>query len=116
MDMRPGGWQDDAVPEPQQAPASGVRKRRGDLSPAERAERLTTREIEILQLTADGLSMERIASRLEISPNTIRTHVQNALTKLGVHSKLEAVTFAIRAGKVRLEALPMIGGPGMPGG
>src|SRR5687767_2598005 len=84
------GWQDGAVPEPQLPPAEGTRKRRGDLSPAERAERLTLREIEVLQLTADGLSMDRIAARLEISPNTIRTHVQNALTKLGVHSKLEA--------------------------
>ena len=81
-----------------------TRKRRGETSPAERAERLTAREIEILQLTADGLSMDAVAARLAISPHTIRTHMQNVLTKLGVHSKLEAITFAIRTGKVRLEA------------
>ncbi|MCA1727660.1 MAG: helix-turn-helix transcriptional regulator [Actinobacteria bacterium] len=88
-----------------------ARKRRGDTSPLERAERLTGREVEILQLTADGLSMEEIAARLDISPHTIRTHVQNCLTKLGVHSKLEAITFAIRTGKVRLETIGSNGGP-----
>ena len=87
------------------------RRRRGDLSPTDRANRLTAREIEILQATADGLSMDEIAAQLEISPHTIRTHLQNCLTKLGVHSKLEAVTFAIRTGKVRLEAIDANGGP-----
>ena len=96
-----------------QSPARISRKRRGETSPAERADRLTGREIEILQLTADGLSIEGIAARLEISPHTIRTHVQNVLTKLGVHSKLQAITFAIRTGKVTLEAFPSNGkGPG----
>jgi DNA-binding NarL/FixJ family response regulator len=93
-----------------------ARKRRGETSPMERADRLTGREVEILQLTADGLSMEQIAERLEISPHTIRTHMQNCLTKMGVHSKLEAVTFAIRTGKVRLETISSNGGPEGSGG
>jgi DNA-binding NarL/FixJ family response regulator len=92
-------------------PPKPTPRRRRDLSPIERAERLTTREIEVLQLTADGLSKEQIAVRLEISPNTIRTHFQNCLTKLGVHSKLDAITFALRAGKVRVEMIPTNGGP-----
>lgn len=89
-----------------------TRRRRSEMTPAERAERLTGREVQILQLTADGLSLEQIAESLSISPHTIRTHLQNVLTKLGVHSKLEAITFAIRTGKVRLEAFPPDGGPG----
>ena len=49
---------------------------------------------------ADGVTTEDIAQQLGMSPYTLRTHVQNILTKLGVHSKLEALAFAIRHGKV----------------
>jgi two-component system, NarL family, nitrate/nitrite response regulator NarL len=49
---------------------------------------------------ADGASPDQISERLGVSPYTLRTHVQNVLTKLGVHSKLEALAFAIRHGKV----------------
>jgi DNA-binding NarL/FixJ family response regulator len=61
---------------------------------------LTEREREILQLLGDGLRNEDIAIRLFISPQTVQTHVRNTLTKLGVHSKLEAVVFALRHGAV----------------
>ena len=61
---------------------------------------LTEREREILQLLGDGLRNEDIAIRLFISPQTVQTHVRNILTKLGVHSKLEAVVFALRHGAV----------------
>ena len=71
-----------------------------EASSQQRAERLTKRETEILQHMADGASTEEIAGELGMSPNTLRTHVQNILTKLGVHSKLEALAFAIRHGKV----------------
>lgn len=78
-----------------------VRKRREEETDARsRVERLTPRQTEILQRMADGLTPEEIASRLEISPHTLRTHVQNILTKLGVHSKLQALALAIRHGKV----------------
>lgn len=72
----------------------------------QRLDRLTPREIEILQLMADGLSAEQIAKTLGVSPHTLRTHAQNVLMKLKVHSKLEAVVVAIRHGKVvaKLEA------------
>ncbi len=66
----------------------------------QRLARLTPREVEILQHMAEGHSSERIASDLGMSPHTLRTHTQNILTKLGVHSKLEALVFAIRHGKV----------------
>ena len=61
---------------------------------------LTEREREILQLLAHGLRNDGIAEKLFISPQTVQTHVRNILAKLGVHSKLEAVSFAIRHGAV----------------
>jgi two-component system nitrate/nitrite response regulator NarL len=51
---------------------------------------------------ADGLSGTNIALKLGISSNTVRTHIQSILTKLQVHSRLEAVAFALRRGLVRL--------------
>jgi DNA-binding NarL/FixJ family response regulator len=67
---------------------------------AQRFDRLTPRELQILQLLADGKSPEVIATQLEVSRNTLRTHVQNILMKLGVHSKLDAIVAAIRHGRV----------------
>ena len=60
------------------------------------ADFLTPREIEVLQLLAEGLSTERIATDLFISVNTVRNHVSKILAKLGAHSKLEAVAIATR--------------------
>jgi len=62
--------------------------------------RLTRRELEILQLLARGLNNDVISRQLYISPTTTRNHIQNILGKLGVHSKLEAVAYAVRAGYV----------------
>ncbi len=62
--------------------------------------KLTRRELEILQLLAQGLSNDVISRQLFISPTTTRNHIQNILGKLGVHSKLEAVAYAVRAGYV----------------
>ena len=81
--------------------ASGV-------SPASGAEllarQLTSREIEVLQLLAEGASSTEIARRLAVSPNTVRTHVQGILTKLQVHSRREAAAFAVRYGIVKVHA------------
>jgi DNA-binding NarL/FixJ family response regulator len=63
-------------------------------------DQLTAREREILQLVAQGLRNEEIARALHLSVRTVQTHVQNILGKLGVHSRLEAVAFAARAGVV----------------
>jgi DNA-binding NarL/FixJ family response regulator len=59
-------------------------------------EPLTPRELEVLRALTDGLSTPEICDKLFIAPNTLRTHVQNIMGKLRVHSKLEAVAFALR--------------------
>ena len=61
---------------------------------------LTAREREILGLIAEGLTNGAIAKRLFISVNTVRNHVQNILAKLDAHSKLEALSVAIRDGLI----------------
>lgn len=68
------------------------------------AQAITPRELEVLQLLANGLSSRGIANKLVVSPRTIDTHVHNLLAKLGVHSKLEAVVTGLRWGLVHLEA------------
>jgi DNA-binding NarL/FixJ family response regulator len=84
--------------------------------PPERSERddhaelllrsLSEREREILDLLARGYSNRRIAEVCYLSLNTVRTHVQNVLVKLGVHSKLEAAALAVRQGLVRIKDHP----------
>ena len=59
---------------------------------------LTTREGEVLELIAEGLTNGDIATRLLISVNTVRNHVQSILAKLDAHSKLEALAIANRDG------------------
>lgn len=61
---------------------------------------LTEREREILQLLAEGMRNDDIATKLFISPQTVQTHVRNILGKLRVHSKLEAVAFAVKHGAI----------------
>lgn len=60
--------------------------------------RLTRREREVLALLAQGSDNDAIAQALVISPETARTHIQNALSKLGVHSRLEAAAFVTQNG------------------
>jgi DNA-binding NarL/FixJ family response regulator len=62
----------------------------------QRTEPLTPRELEVLRALTEGLSTRDICDRLFIAPNTLRTHVQNIMGKLRVHSKLEAVAFGLR--------------------
>lgn len=59
---------------------------------------LTRREREVLGFLVTGMSVDGIASHLYLSRNTVRTHVQNLITKLGVHSAVAAVAVARRAG------------------
>jgi DNA-binding NarL/FixJ family response regulator len=63
---------------------------------------LTDREREILGLLAEGMRNDEIAAKLFISPQTVQTHVRNILGKLRVHSKLEAVAFAVRHGAIQV--------------
>jgi DNA-binding NarL/FixJ family response regulator len=67
---------------------------------------LSVRERQVLDLLARGYSNRRIAEACYLSLNTVRTHVQNVLVKLGVHSKLEAAALAVRQGLVRIEDYP----------
>jgi NarL family two-component system response regulator LiaR len=57
---------------------------------------LTEREHEVLALMVEGLNNTQIAGRLTVSPSTIKSHVSNILAKLGVASRTEAVTLALR--------------------
>jgi two-component system, NarL family, nitrate/nitrite response regulator NarL len=87
-------------------PKQLARAAAGDQSPEEQhaamlVKQLTDRERQVLQLLAEGSSGVQIAARLAISPNTVRTHVQSILTKLQVHSRLEAAAFAVRHGLIR---------------
>ncbi len=61
---------------------------------------LTEREREVLALMVEGLNNTQIAGRLTVSPSTIKSHVSNILSKLGVSSRTEAVTLALRHGLV----------------
>jgi DNA-binding NarL/FixJ family response regulator len=63
---------------------------------------LTPREREILGLLVEGLNQAQIAHRLVISPNTVATHIQRILVKLGVHNRAQAVASAVREGLVPL--------------
>jgi DNA-binding NarL/FixJ family response regulator len=60
--------------------------------------KLTPREYEILTYLVAGKSGDAIAEALDIAPLTVRTHVRNLMSKLGVHSRLEAVAFGVRHG------------------
>jgi DNA-binding NarL/FixJ family response regulator len=74
---------------------------RGRESPVQR---LSLREREVLALLGQGWSNEAIGGRLFISPHTVRTHIQNILFKLGMHSRLAATTFAME----RASELPAV--------
>jgi DNA-binding NarL/FixJ family response regulator len=60
--------------------------------------RLTDRETEVLRLVAKGLSYKQIAERLVISHRTVQNHVQNTLTKLQMHNRVELTRYAIEHG------------------
>ena len=77
-----------------------------------RAGDLTSRERQCLMMLVDGLDTVAITRQLDVSRTTARTHLQSVLTKLGVHSRLEAVSFAVR---YRLPDLwPEAGTPAVP--
>jgi DNA-binding NarL/FixJ family response regulator len=61
---------------------------------------LTPRELDVLRWLMLGLTRTELGARLHVSPNTVRTHVQSILRKLDVHSALNAVALARRAGLV----------------
>ena len=69
---------------------------------------LTPRELEVLRALVEGRSSRDICAELYIAPNTLRTHVQNLLAKLRVHSKLEAVAVALRKQLVEMPSRELL--------
>jgi DNA-binding CsgD family transcriptional regulator len=65
---------------------------------------LTRREREILGLLAEGLSGAQIAGELVLSPETVRTHVRNAMAKLGASTRSQAVALALKSNEINPEA------------
>ena len=72
---------------------------------AEKGEALSDRELEVLQCVVDGAGNKEIATALTISQNTVKVHLRNIYTKLGVSSRTEATTAALQQGLVVLEGL-----------
>ena len=80
-----------------------ARQRTQNQEAQQAVESLTLREREVLQALAEGLSDKEIAERLYVSSGTVRNHVAHVLGKLGVHSRLQALVFAMRHGIVELD-------------
>jgi DNA-binding NarL/FixJ family response regulator len=81
-----------------------------DRAPDSPLSRLSPRERQVLALLSRGWDNARIGRNLYISQHTVRTHIQNILEKLGMHSKLEAATFAMQR-SMELELTPGGAGP-----
>ena len=77
---------------------SDAGRRRRPVDPL--GDQLTAREREVVTMVAEGSGNEQIGLRLRISPNTVRTHVQSALSKLQLHSRVEIAAWAFRNGLV----------------
>jgi DNA-binding NarL/FixJ family response regulator len=82
--------------------SAGSRRREEEIEVQQAIASLSPREMEVLQLLADGLDSEGIAERLHISLRTERNHMASILSKLGVHSQLQALVFALRHGAVEI--------------
>jgi two-component system OmpR family response regulator len=73
----------------------------GTAAASSRLDGLTSREREILWLLADGVSPNEISERLVISPKTVSTHIQRVLAKLGVRTRVQAVSLALHEQSLR---------------
>ncbi len=74
----------------------------GSSTPKEFYDGLTPREVEILQLIANGMANKQIAYRLKISEKTVRNHVSNMYEKLGIYDRAQAVLYAVRKGLIEI--------------
>ena len=66
---------------------------------------LTEREMQVLKLTAPGMSNKEIATKLDLSVRTVQAHLSHIFEKLGVASRVEAVIYGLRRGWFSLEVL-----------
>lgn len=87
----------------QLAPQAAARLMR-EVRPPESPEELTPRETEVLKLLAQGLANKEIAQELGIGEKTVKTHVSNILSKLGVLSRTQAALHAVRVGLVSVDS------------
>jgi DNA-binding NarL/FixJ family response regulator len=76
---------------------------RADDAPLDTYQTLTTREREILQLTAEGKSSTEIGERLAISPRTVEVHRGNLMKKLALHNTIELIRYAIKHGILSMD-------------
>lgn len=88
----------------------------GDSDAHRLAAYLTDRERQCLGLLVEGHRTTSMADGLGVSPTTVRTHVQSVLTKLGVHSRLEAASLALRHSLLEAPQRSGQGGPARPRG
>ena len=70
--------------------------------PAGRTSRLSPREREVMHLMAEGLTAERVGARIDVSVETVRTHVRNAIRKLGARNRVHAIALALERGEIAL--------------
>jgi DNA-binding NarL/FixJ family response regulator len=78
------------------------RQRERDYEAQRAVEQLTPRELEVLRALAEGLSDKEISEHFHIGVGTVRNHIVNIFSKLGVHSRLQALVFATRHGVVEI--------------
>ncbi len=79
----------------------------GRSKPGKGKEDLSNRELDVLQLVADGMTNKEIASKLDISCLTVGAHVVNILGKLGARSRLDAVLCALRKGLITVDGVEL---------
>jgi len=98
INLLDGLWRDEIALTRQMATRLLKRGRQQHTGKTTPGDMLTAREVELLKLVAEGLSNRAIAQVVSVSPNTVKYHVKNILTKLNVQNRTEAVAIAMKEG------------------
>lgn len=80
----------------------GYRTRTEEFHEDQDSEELTPRQRQVLRMIGDGMTSHRIAEELELSARTVDRHVENMMKRLGIHSRIELVKYAIREGLIEV--------------